>query len=371
VSALPLALLTATPRTVALPQHALRAPAAPVDFAAIGRDVRARLVDGLVAVLFAGAPGAGLAAPMAGLGLRIVVLATDDRVLALANPRIASSAGETRVAEEGNLCLPGVRADVPRPSEVTVAWQDPLTGRARTEAFGGWEARVLQHEIEILDGRLFLDLAQGRPLGAVAKPEDLAARSAAKLFGEPAPTPRPAEPLTVATFDPDLAALPGTVVRRPSEAVDLAATDPSLIRRLAEGLLRTQFAARGVGLAAPQVGIGLRLAAIDERDRPPLLLINPEVLDRDDRTVTGEEGCLTMPGLVGAVPRADAITLRNHRPDGEEETLELRGRTARIVQHEVDHLDGVLFTDRMAPDAPLLPVSGPARADEVRRALRG
>jgi peptide deformylase len=369
MTGIPLALLTATPRTLALPAHALRAVAAPVDVAALERDVRARLVDGLVDVLFAGAPGAGLAAPMAGIGLRLVVLATEDRALALANPRIESEGGPTSVLEEGNLCLPGIRADVARPEEVTVAWEDPLTGTARRETFTGWEARVLQHEIEILDGRMFLDHAEGRPLGAVAKPEDVAARSAAKLFGEPAPKPSLAEPLTVATFDPDLAALAGTVVRRPSLDVDLDATDPALIRRLAEGLLRTQFAARGVGMAAPQVGLHLRIAAIDDRDGAPLLLINPRILDRDDREIVDVEGCLTMPGLVGEVPRAGAITVRNHRPDGEEQILELRGRAARIVQHEIDHLDGVLYTDHMEPGAPLVARAGAERADEARRAL--
>jgi peptide deformylase len=369
MTGIPLALLTATPRTVALSEHSLRAVAAPLDFDAMGRDVRARLVHGLVDVLFSGAPGVGLAAPMAGLGLRLVVMATEDRALALANPRIEATGGSTTVAEEANLCLPGVHADVARPSEVTVAWEDPLTARARRETFTGWQARVLQHEIEILDGRLFLDHAQGRPLGAVAKPEDLAARAAARLFGEPAPKPRPAEPFTVPTFDADLAALTATVVRRPSAELDLARIDPVSIRRLAEGLLRTQFAARGVGLAAPQVGLHLRLAAIDERDGAPLLLINPQILDRDDRETVDLEGCLTMPGLVGEVARAAAITVRNHRPDGTVETLELRGRSARIVQHELDHLDGVLFTDRMEPGAPLVAAAGAARADAVRRAL--
>jgi peptide deformylase len=296
-------------------------------------------------------------------------MVTEDQALALANPRIVSSGGSTTVLEEGNLCLPGVRADVARPSEVTVAWEDPLTGRGHRETFDGWEARVLQHEIEILDGQLFLDHAEGRPLGAVAKPEDLAARSAAKLFGEPAPKPTPAEPLTVATFDPDVAALAGTTVRRPSAEVDLSATDPALIRRLAEGLLRTQFTARGVGLAAPQVGLHLRMAAIDDRDGAPLLLINPQVIDRDDRETVDFEGCLTIPGLVGEVPRARAITVRNLRLDGETETLELRGRLARIVQHEIDHLDGVLFLDHLEPGAALEAATGPARADEARAAL--
>jgi peptide deformylase len=122
-------------------------------------------------------------------------------------------------------------------------------------------------------------------------------------------------------------------------------------------------------MAAPQVGLHLRIAAIDDRDGAPLLLINPRILDRDDREIVDVEGCLTMPGLVGEVPRAGAITVRNHRPDGEEQILELRGRAARIVQHEIDHLDGVLYTDHMEPGAPLVARAGAERADEARRAL--
>lgn len=368
-AAIALALLTASTRTIALDGHSLRAVAAPVDFDALSADLRGRLVAGLVGALYAGAPGVGLAAPMAGLGLRLVVMVTDERALAMANPRIVATGGERVVMEEANLCLPGVRADVARPSTITVAWQDPRTGGERTEAFAGWAARILQHEIEILDGRLFVDAAEGRPLGAVAKPEDLAARSAAAIFGEAAPKPRPAEPLTVATFDPDIGALPASVVRRPSAAVDFERTDAGLIRRLAEGLLRTQFTRGGVGLAAPQVGLHLRMAAIDDRDGAPLLLLNPEIVDRDDRPTTEVEGCLTMPGWGGAVARPSAVVVRNHAPDGAPRLLELRGRMARIVQHEIDHLDGVLYTDRMADGAPLIAVAGLPRATAALRAL--
>jgi peptide deformylase len=366
---IPFALLQCSPRVLALPEHGLRAVAAPVDLDRLPRETRVRLAEGLVGALLSGRPGAGLAAPMCGVQLRIVVMVAEGRTLALANPRIVASGSDTTVMAEGNLCLPGVTADVRRPTDITVTWQDLLSGREQTESFSGWPARVLQHEIEILDGTMFLDHAEGPPRGLVSKPEDQAARAAAEIFGEEKPRRWPAEPLTVATFDADLAGLDGSVVRRPCAPVDFATLDRPLIRRLAEGLLRTQFDRDGVGLAAPQVGLHLRMAAIDDREGHPLLLLNPEVLDRSDTDVVQVEGCLTIPGWRGDVARPDAVKIRNHTPDGEAEEHEFTGFLARVVQHEMDHLDGVLYTDRMTPDAPLTPSAGPAAVDQALRDL--
>jgi peptide deformylase len=365
---IPFSLLLCSPRVLALPDHALRATAAPVDVDRLSKDTRAHLADGLVAALFGDRPGSGLAAPMCGIGLRIVVALVDDRTLVMANPVIDARSSATTVEQEGNLCLPGVTADVARSETIGVTWQDLLSGREHTGTFSGWAARVLQHEIEILDGTMFLDHAEGQPLGNVEKPEDQAARSVAEIFGEEKPARSLAEPLAVATFDADVAGLPGSVVRRECAPVDFDALDPALIRRLAEGLLRTQFDRNGVGLAAPQVGLNLRMAAIDDRDGDVMLLLNPEIVDRSDEQVVMVEGCLTIPGWRGDVPRPDAIRLRNHTPTGEVVERDVSGYLARVVQHEMDHLDGVLYTDRMDPDSPLTPSTGPARADTAIRA---
>ena len=141
--------------------------------------------------------------------------------------------------------------------------------------------------------------------------------------------------------------------------------DPKFLRALAHGLFREQYERGGVGLAAPQVGLGLRIAAIDDREHPPVLLRDPEILDRSDETEIGPEGCLSLPGWRGPVERHVAIKVRNHTVEGEPVELEFEGYQARIVQHEMDHLDGVLFTDRMAPDAELAPYSGPPREEQA------
>lgn len=112
----------------------------------------------------------------------------------------------------------------------------------------------------------------------------------------------------------------------------------------------------GAGLAAPQIGAAVRVVIIEVRktdvfpDRPecPLLqMINPVVVDRSESNVVGWEGCFSVPGLMGLVPRAEKITVDYLSPDGERLVEEYSGYVARVIQHEVDHLDGVEFVDRM------------------------
>ena len=138
---------------------------------------------------------------MLGVGLRVIIDAAEGPATAMFNPRIEETSGRMVAGEEGNLCLPGVRAEVRRAQTVTVSWQT-LAGQDRTETFHDWHARVLQHEIEILDGRLFLDHEGVQPLGTMPMPDAQAERAAALLFGEPEPERRRVEPVSVATFDP-------------------------------------------------------------------------------------------------------------------------------------------------------------------------
>lgn len=110
-------------------------------------------------------------------------------------------------------------------------------------------------------------------------------------------------------------------------------------------MIETMYAADGVGLAAPQVGILKRLVVIDIGEGP-VVLINPEILSMEGRYVD-VEGCLSVPGEQGEVERPEKLTVRALNENGEEVTYEAEDLFARAVCHELDHLDGVLFVDKI------------------------
>lgn len=114
-------------------------------------------------------------------------------------------------------------------------------------------------------------------------------------------------------------------------------------------MIKTMEAEKGVGLAAPQVGRNIRLIVCKlnpgEKNEVVVPMVNPVVLDFSSELEWGEEGCLSLPGVWGKVERPNNIVLRFTNLKGRETTLELEGFNARIVLHEIDHLDGVLFTD--------------------------
>lgn len=122
------------------------------------------------------------------------------------------------------------------------------------------------------------------------------------------------------------------------------------IRRLAEDMFETMYAAEGIGLAAPQVGVNRRLFVMDTRDPEiePRALINPVIIERSG-SERGEEGCLSLPGLVGEVERSASIVVEALDLQGEPIRIEASGLHARCIQHEIDHLDGVLFIDHLSP----------------------
>ena len=122
------------------------------------------------------------------------------------------------------------------------------------------------------------------------------------------------------------------------------------VRQLVDDLFDTMHVAKGVGLAANQVGIARRVAVVDvgEDDPPPLVLINPVIARRSDDVESAEEGCLSIPEIFGDVERPLTITLTALDRDGAPYTLEATGFKARAIQHEVDHLDGLLFLDHLS-----------------------
>lgn len=128
-----------------------------------------------------------------------------------------------------------------------------------------------------------------------------------------------------------------------------AVTDET--RQLIADMFETMYAEEGVGLAAPQVGVTDRVIVVDPHldDYEPFALINPEIVRASKETEKGEEGCLSIPGLRDLVERSVAVTVRGMNEKGELREFDAEGLVARIVQHEVDHVDGILFLDRLSP----------------------
>ena len=130
------------------------------------------------------------------------------------------------------------------------------------------------------------------------------------------------------------------------------ATIDDATRRLIDDMVSTMYAAPGVGLAAPQVGVRKRIIVVDPTDgegNPRLVrMVNPEITARSDELVEHEEGCLSLPEFYEILERPRAIEVRFLDADGGQRSLATDGLLARCIQHEMDHLDGVIFVDRLS-----------------------
>ncbi len=124
------------------------------------------------------------------------------------------------------------------------------------------------------------------------------------------------------------------------------------IRSLIDNMVLTMHAAPGVGLAAPQVGVHKRIIVIDPSDGEggpkPIKMINPEITSCSDELVERAEGCLSLPDFYEELRRPDAIEVRFIDRDGKARTLSANGLAARCIQHEIDHLDGLIFVDHLS-----------------------
>ncbi len=122
------------------------------------------------------------------------------------------------------------------------------------------------------------------------------------------------------------------------------------LRQLVDDMFETMYAAEGIGLAAPQVGISKRLFVVDTREPgdEPCAVINPVIAERSG-SERGEEGCLSLPGLVGVVERSTLVTIEAVDVEGNPLRIDATDLLARVMQHEIDHIDGVLFIDRLSP----------------------
>ena len=137
------------------------------------------------------------------------------------------------------------------------------------------------------------------------------------------------------------------------------------LEELARRMIRTMYAEEGVGLAAPHVGESVRMVVIgppqggDSPGNSPIVLVNPVIVDASGRDIM-EEGCLSVPGVRAKVRRRERVTVEYETLAAEKKGFEAEGLAARVIQHEIDHLDGTLFVDRL----------GPAGKFAVRKLLR-
>ncbi|MBP6662894.1 MAG: peptide deformylase [Paludibacter sp.] len=145
------------------------------------------------------------------------------------------------------------------------------------------------------------------------------------------------------------------VLRKVAEPID---KDYPGLKELISNMYETMYHADGVGLAAPQIGKAIRLLIIDlapfKEDDPELgsfkiTMINPEMLEFGDSKVPAEEGCLSIPGIYESVMRSESIKIKYFDEDFNQHITEFEGYRARVVQHEYDHLEGSLFTDKVSP----------------------
>ncbi len=161
-------------------------------------------------------------------------------------------------------------------------------------------------------------------------------------MSEPLPDPVAPDPM-------DILVAPHPSLRRQARSV--RPEDRALLRTLLPRMYESMYLAPGIGLAAPQVGLGLRLAIVDlmEGDvRAPITLINPEIILASDQLAAREEGCLSLPGQYAEVVRPEGVRVRYADLDGASHELDADGLLATCLQHEIDHLDGVLFVDHLS-----------------------
>lgn len=143
----------------------------------------------------------------------------------------------------------------------------------------------------------------------------------------------------------------------------------SALRKLAEKMTETMFVENGVGIAAPQCGVNIRMAIVmlnpGTKNEIVFPIVNPEILELSEEMEDGEEGCLSLRGFWGKVKRHSFLTVRFQNLKGQEQTLMLEHFNARIIQHEVDHLNAMLFIDRAHSIEEKKPKNAKSKADRA------
>ncbi len=143
--------------------------------------------------------------------------------------------------------------------------------------------------------------------------------------------------------------LPDPILRKKAKPIERVDAD---LRRLVDDMLATMYDAPGIGLAAPQIGILRRLIVMDpakdEAPKTPVIMVNPEILERSEELRVHDEGCLSIPDFTAEIERPAKTRVSFLDRAGKKQEIELEGIWSTLVQHEIDHLNGVLFIDYMS-----------------------
>jgi len=142
---------------------------------------------------------------------------------------------------------------------------------------------------------------------------------------------------------------PNPILRKKSKEVNLKEISGRDFSRLVSAMEKTMLEADGAGLSAPQIGKNIRLAVVNSKDGP-ICLINPKITKKSWAKELGQEGCLSIPGIFGAVKRHKKITVAYYDRAGAKIKQIAQGMMARVMQHEIDHLDGILFIDKLVKE---------------------
>ncbi len=170
-----------------------------------------------------------------------------------------------------------------------------------------------------------------------------------RTMPDPVPLhPGPTQPAPVAPVP--ILVVPHPALRAKTRPV--GPQDGEAVRALVPRMFAAMYQAPGIGLAAPQVGVGLRFFVLDlmpDEKPTPLVLVNPEIVAAGEELATREEGCLSLPGQYADVTRPAEVRVRYRDLEGAAHEIAAQGLLAACLQHEIDHLDGVLFVDRISP----------------------
>ena len=343
-----------------LPGNVMRMRANEVDFSKIDSGLLKEVIAGLFYIMYASDGGVGLAAPMVGVSLRIMVADLQDgKPIALINPEVIEQSEEEEEGAEANLCLPEIAAKVKRPKWIKYKAYNHL-GELLEEEANGFLARVILHEIEVLNGKMFHDNLPPEKIRYIA-PDILAKKSLERIYNEtdgsqsqdnngqiggdlPQSCSLYLNPITVSTM---MLGLKDIVIRKKAAPIIFEEWHPDQLRQLVGDMIWLQHVQEGVGIAAPQVGLSIQMTVIDNRKDPTYVLINPTIVEISDEKELGREGCISLPYQYADVSRSKKIIVDAFDIHGNPTHLEAEGFLAVILQHEIDHLNGVLFPDHL------------------------